>query len=33
MSKVYPESEYVKTMMHIVEMVENRQSDEQSMPK
>jgi hypothetical protein len=25
MSKVYPESEYVKTMTHIVEMVESRQ--------
>ena len=33
MSKIYPESEYVKTMIHIVEMVEIRQSDEQSMPK
>lgn len=32
-SKVYPESEYVKTMIHIVEMVESNQSDEQSMPK
>ena len=32
-SKVYPESEYVKTMIHIVEMVETRQSDEQSTPK
>lgn len=33
MSKVYPESEYVKTMIHIVEMVESRQSAEQSSPK
>ena len=33
MSKIYPESEYVKTMIHIVEMVEIRQSDEQSMAK
>ena len=33
MSKIYPESEYVKTMIHVVEMVENRQSDEQSMAK
>ncbi len=33
MSKIYPESEYVKTMIHIVEMVETRQSDEQSTPK
>ena len=33
MSKIYPESEYVKTMIHVVEMMENRQSDEQSMAK
>ena len=33
MSKVYPESEYVKTMIHIVEMVESRQPAEQSTPK
>ena len=33
MSKIYPESEYVKTMIHVAEMVDNRQSDEQSMAK
>lgn len=33
MSKVYPESEYVKTMIHIVEMVESQQPTEQSTPK
>lgn len=33
MSKVYPESEYVKTMIHIVEMVESRQPAEPSTPK
>lgn len=33
LSKVYPGSDYVLTMDHIVEMVESRQPDEQSMPK
>jgi len=33
MSKVYPESEYVKTMIHVVEMVEMHQPDEQPLAK
>jgi len=33
MLKVYPESEYVKTMIHVVEMVEMHQTDAQPMAK
>ena len=33
MSKIYPENEYVKTMIHVAEMMESRQPAEPSTPK